>query len=151
MDAPSKVSANWGIVATVFLVFSGCVIVPTPHYGLGQISVDTINSVRIGDTTCEDVLLRLGEPVYSVAEDRGFCYEWSVTIAYGGMLLLGPGALVPRPIGGEAKKHHDFCIAFGKDGVVRDTASFKEKVFSNRSEFESERDRWINRHVDNPE
>lgn len=113
MDAQGNGQEIWITVAAFVLILSGCVIIPTPKHGFGQISEDAAESVRIGETTRMNVLLRFGEPTSRLDEDQLFVYKWKVTTAYVGML-----GMLPIPDFGPMQDPHAFCIHFDKDGIV---------------------------------
>ena len=131
-------------IAGVILLVDGCVIVPTPEHGLGQISDATTRSLRAGETTRAEVLLTLGEPTQSF-DDQVFSYEWHVKVGYAGIAIPRPG-MEPDVRVDAMRRRRVFCIAFGTDDLVTDSTLFEERFFFNRSEIESAKDQWIYSH-----
>lgn len=89
----------------VFL-FAGCFPVPTIPHGLGAVDKEDLESLRPGEVTRADVLLRLGEPSYRFEEDRFFMYGWTVTYGY---VIIGTVAGFP------VTAPHYLCLEFGSD------------------------------------
>ncbi len=90
--------------------FPGCIPIPAPPHGLGVVpDMDAIKSFRLQNSTRADVLLKLGEPRYRLDGDRFLIYEWEV--AYGYLVIGGPGAAFPLPV----SFPHYLCLEFGTD------------------------------------
>jgi hypothetical protein len=88
----------------------GCIPIPAPPHGLGVVpDMDAIKSFRLQHSTRADVLLKLGEPRYRLDGDRFLIYEWEV--AYGYLVIGGPGAAFPLPV----SFPHYLCLEFGAD------------------------------------
>jgi hypothetical protein len=93
----------------VFLL-AGCLPVPTIPHGLGVVlDKKDLESLRPGEVTRADVLLRLGEPSYRLEEDRFFMYEW--TLAYGYVFIGGGYQAAGFPV----TAPHYLCLEFGTD------------------------------------
>jgi outer membrane protein assembly factor BamE (lipoprotein component of BamABCDE complex) len=144
MDAQLLRQARCIAIAGIILLVDGCVIIPTPEHGLGQISDATTKSLRVGETTRAEVLLTLGEPTQSF-DDQVFSYEWHVKVGYAGIAIPRPG-MPPDVRGGALKRRRFFCIAFGTDDLVTDSTLFEDRFFHNRNEIESAKDQWIYSH-----
>jgi hypothetical protein len=87
------------------LLVSGCIVlpIPTPEHGrvagTGEVPLDA--SFPPGETTREEVLLRLGQPAAVLCGERVLAYHWAV--AHGWVLVAtgygytGVGAVFPIP------------------------------------------------------
>jgi outer membrane protein assembly factor BamE (lipoprotein component of BamABCDE complex) len=93
-------------------MLAGCIIIPVPPYGEGKLAPASIDSIKPGVTTREDVLLDLGPPSHRLAADRIFAYEWQQTVAH---LVVGfPGGAA----GSGVKSWQVFAVEFDRNGVV---------------------------------
>jgi YVTN family beta-propeller protein len=144
MDRKINHRAGQIVGAALLLFVAGCVIIPTPERGVGQISGDAVKGVRVGETTRTDVLLQFGKPT-RWPEDRVLCYEWSGTVGYA-VMLIAPAGSMPKGVDGAMTRLRAYCLAFRADGVVSDTGLFREEFFSNRDEVKGARDNWVAKH-----
>ena len=92
------------------LLLSGCLPVPTwPHAISVAPDKDACEAFVIGEATRADVLLVMGDPHYTLDDDRFFMYEW--TVSYGYVIIGGYTAAVPIPV----TAPHYYCLEFGPD------------------------------------
>ena len=114
------------------LFLPACIIIPTPqHYVGGRFDIDyvTIDSVKPGTTSKEDVLLRLGEPDLVVKNERVLGYRWQKAQAY--LFAGGPGAGAGAPI----MTTYLLLLEFNeKDVLLR--AELKSKLLTTRSSLD---------------
>lgn len=98
---------------------SGCIIIPTPpHGGDHIITEEMIASLELGKTTRSDILLRLGDPVERLHDDRFFAYRWTQTHGY---ILVGSyvsGAVGRIPAG------HYLGLEFTSDNRLKQAKVF---------------------------
>jgi hypothetical protein len=110
-------------------VLPACIIIPTSqHYVGGRFDIDyaTIDSMKPGVTSKEDVVLRLGEPDLVVNSERVLGYRWQKAQAY--LFAGGPGAGVGAPI----MTTYLLLLEFNeKDVLLR--AELKSKLLTTRS------------------
>lgn len=108
------------IAIMVSALCAGCVIIPIPTPGhvvgptRGRIEQETLESIRAGVTTREEVLLRLGEPDVVMRSERLFGYHW-VTV-WGYLFVLHQGGAVAGPVG---FNRHLALIEFDEQGIVK--------------------------------
>jgi outer membrane protein assembly factor BamE (lipoprotein component of BamABCDE complex) len=112
-------------ISVLAVLFNGCIIIPTPEHDLGmpmrgQIPPKTINLVKPGITTREQVLLNLGEPDIVADNDAAFVYLWCPVEGY---FIIGVGAAGGGVGGGGgmAPLPRMYCviIKFDDQGIVR--------------------------------
>jgi hypothetical protein len=80
--------------AVGLLLLSGCLILPTDYYTTDSrrnLSPQVTNTVQIGSTTREEMLLALGEPDYATDDGRRLGYRWSKVKWIWIVLSTGPG------------------------------------------------------------
>jgi hypothetical protein len=114
-----------------------CIIIPTPqHYVGGRFDIDyaTIDSVKPGTTSKEDVLLRLGEPDLVIKNERVLGYRWQKAQAY--LIAGGPGA----GGGGPIMTTYLLLLEFDENNVLL-RAELKSKLLTTRSSLD-EALRW---------
>jgi hypothetical protein len=112
MDA-DRFLPGFFVVILGFSLMAGCIPIPAPPHGLGVIpDKEGFESFRIDVSKRADILLVLGEPQYRLDEDRFLLYEW--TVAYGYLLIGGPGAGAALPV----TAPHFFCFEFGSDSKL---------------------------------
>ncbi len=85
--------SGWAF-ALFLLVLQGCVIIPTPGHrlrsGLGEIAKVDMEFLEVGKTTREEVLLRFGDPKYSLNNGNVFAYAWTTVRGYYAWGVGGP-------------------------------------------------------------
>ncbi len=129
LDAIEAIMKKLSIAICVFLysLCVGCYIVPIPtgkhtpkeFNTRGEIDAKALEFMRVGSTSKEEVLLKLGEPDAAWKDERYFLYRW-VTVS--GYLLWGfvgassSGNEGKEPLG---KKRYDLLIEFDDHGVVK--------------------------------
>jgi hypothetical protein len=126
------------LTVLLFAFFAlGCIIIPTPqHYVGGRFDIDyaTIDSVKPGETSKGDLLLRLGEPDLIVKEERVLGYRWQKAQAY--FFVGGPGGGGGAPI----MTTYLFLLEFDEKNILL-RAELKNKLLSTRSPLD-EALRW---------
>lgn len=79
----------------------GCLIWPFPtgHLlaGRGRISPHYAESLKVGQSTREDVLLHLGEPDEVLEGGKVFIYRWTEARGFFAMAASGSGVAIPFP------------------------------------------------------
>jgi outer membrane protein assembly factor BamE (lipoprotein component of BamABCDE complex) len=114
-------------ILLLFPLLNGCVIIPTPEHGAGvtggrgQIPQKTLDLIKPGVTTREDVLLLLGEPDIVDENETTFAYCWSVVEGYlfWGVGAAGGGVAPGAAGGGPIPKMYGVTIKFDRQGVVQ--------------------------------
>lgn len=99
----------------ILLLLYSCLIVPLPsHREEGRVFIkpETIAFVVTGQTSREEILLRLGDPDAVALDQAVFIYEWTPTVGYAA--VGGPGAAAVSNI----QDKHFYLVAFGKDNKV---------------------------------
>ena len=104
------------------LLGSGCLVIPIPTNrwdptSRRNVDATTTNALATGQDTREQVLLRLGEPDESTADDRKFRYhtervQWDILWAVGGGYNAAGGDI-------EVRKHRDLLLGFDEAGKLR--------------------------------
>lgn len=138
--------ANSLVMLTTFFMIllfnSSCVYVPLPAHDLtnGVINEELIKSLKPGETTREDLLLRVGAPDTEYEQGRYFIYEWAAT----------EGIFVYY--GGSSKDQiviHYFCVVFDEDNRIKRFAHFKSGFYfksdllKSKVEALDEKNEWI--------
>ena len=96
---------------------SACIAVPIPqNHDQGRVVKADPLTIKVGATTEEDILLRLGDPDMILADKRVFVYEWD-HIAWAVLWLIpfGPGAGGV----GEIPNHEMLLIRFDESGLAK--------------------------------
>jgi len=102
----------------------GCVIVPTPEHTpkeintRGEIDTKVFESKRVGSTSKEEVLLKLGEPDGVWKDERYFLYRWGTVRGYVGTY----GSSRRGYVG--AERHH-WLIEFDEEDVIKQLGDFE--------------------------
>jgi hypothetical protein len=116
------------LLGAVGLLGTGCVLpIPTnrlPDCSRKDIRPETINDLVAGETTREEVLLRLGEPDVWSDDASQYRYhwervKWDILWAIGG---YGGGAAGDIPV----NKNYNLTVTFDTDGVMLER-KFSEK------------------------
>ena len=101
-----------------FICISNCMYIPTPTHSLtsthGVVPNEIIASIKIGNTTREELVLKIGAPDRLYAGERFFVYEWT---ASEGVVAVGYGYS-----GGAAEvvRNHYLALEFDqRNKVVR--------------------------------
>jgi len=115
---------SFAVCTFLYSLCVGCIPIPTATHTpkelntRGEIDAKALEFMRVGSTSREEVLLKLGEPDAVRKDERYFLYRW-VTVhgyiaAYGG--------------GGEyiGKKRYDLLIEFDDKGVVKRYGDIEE-------------------------
>lgn len=114
------------IAILVSALGSGCVIIPTTEHvpvvgpTRGLIDQETLESIRVGVTTREEVLLRLGEPDVVMRNERLFAYHWVTNTGY----VIGGGGATGSITGGGGvgairQKRYLALVEFDEQGIVK--------------------------------
>lgn len=114
--------------------------IPTPaHGGYGVVTDETLESLKPGQATRADVLLRLGDPSERIDEDRFFIYRWERThgYVYWAIVIPAPYTAVGASDVAAYKRSHFLVMEFTTDNQL------KRSEFIHSSLFEDAR-----RHVD---
>ena len=123
---------TWFILL-LFPLFNGCIVIPipTPEHGAGadggrgRIPRETIDLIKPGITTREDVLLMLGGPDIVDENETTFAYCWSVVEGYyiAGMPYPGPAEA------GSLTKWYGVTVKFDRQGVVQSCSTKHTEFF----------------------
>ena len=77
------------LLIIVIILINSCVYIPTPEHGDGIVPDEAMDFLVPGETNRADVILRFGDPIQRLEEDRFFLYHWKLIdgyiIAWGGM------------------------------------------------------------------
>jgi hypothetical protein len=127
------------MLGVVMLLGSGCVVLPIPTNRLADcsrkdIKPEVINELVVGQTTREDVLLRLGEPDVWSADASQYRYhwervKWDIFWAVGGE---GGAAMGDIPV----NKNYNLTVSFDPAGVIaerRFSGKFQESELEKHS------------------
>lgn len=115
-------------ILLLFPLLNGCIIIPTPEHnawitgGRGRIPQKTLDLIKPGVTTREDVLLMLGGPAIVDENETTFVYCWRVVEGY---LAIGggyQGEIAPL------SKMYGVTIKFDRQGIVQ-SCSIKHTEF----------------------
>ena len=104
------------IVFFIFVGVQGCIILTPEHGDLGtrrRLEKTTLDSILVGKTTREEVLLRLGEPDFADRDDRVFVYHWAMVAGYWGI------AAYSSSVGGHIARQYFLIMEFDDHGVVK--------------------------------
>lgn len=91
-------AANFRLLVAAILCgvgLTGCIIIPVDYHATcsrHNVTMESTNIVRIGETTREDVLLALGEPDFESEDGRRLGYLWSKVKAVWAVISYGSGA-----------------------------------------------------------
>jgi hypothetical protein len=110
------------LLLVISININGCVLLPIPtpaHGGYGLITDEELESLKPGQATRGDVLLRLGDPSERIDDDRFFIYQWERTHGYllWAIVLPAPGAGVGDVVA--SKKLHFLAIEFTADNRLK--------------------------------
>jgi len=119
------------LLGALVLSGTGCIVLPIPSNRLGDYSrkdipPEVMNELVAGQTTRQEVLLRLGEPDEWSADASQCRYHWE-RVKWDIIVIVGGGysaAAADIPI----NKNHDLIICFDSAGVISDrqfNAQFK--------------------------
>ena len=90
---------------------------PTPptslHSEHGVIPHEVYSSIKVGETTREDLVLLIGAPDRIYEGERFFVYQW---IATEGFLVVGGAG---GGVGWGVEKKHFFCVEFDEDNKIK--------------------------------
>lgn len=115
------------ITTILALTVVGCVVfyVPTPTHGPGRfvISERDLETLEPNKTTRADILLRFGDPMQRLEQDRFFIYTWELTHGYLAVGAPGSGEVVP------IKKHHYVAFEFASDHRLTRLITIKPWLF----------------------
>jgi len=100
--------------AILALLCGGCIIVPTPAMGHGMISQSSIDDIKPGVTTREDILINFGDPTTRLLNDTVFQYAWEEFHGFYGWGFPGIGGGA-GPIGG----WYTLVVYFDDNGRVK--------------------------------
>jgi hypothetical protein len=106
------------IVPLVAACLGACIAVPIPqdHFHGRVAAVDPL-TIKPGETTQEDVLLRMGDPDAILVDERVFAYQWD-HVKWGVLWIIGTqgggtGGVIEVPT------HEMFLVQFDGTGHVR--------------------------------
>lgn len=129
------------LLGALVLSGTGCIVLPIPSNRLGDYSrkdipPEVMIGLVVGQTTREEVLLRLGEPDEWSADARHYRYhwervKWDIIVIAGGGYSATAGDI---PI----NKNHDLVIGFDSAGVISDkkfNAQFKSSEQETRRQM----------------
>jgi len=106
----------------------GCLLIPLPEQGLsagrGHIPPEDQHSLRLGESTREEVLLRFGEPDLCLDEGAVFIYRWE---RIAGILIIAGGY---SAAGADIHRTNLFLLAFDTEGRLTRT-DHQKGVFLN--------------------
>jgi outer membrane protein assembly factor BamE (lipoprotein component of BamABCDE complex) len=104
------------IVFFIFVGVQGCIILTPEHGDLGtrrRLEKTTLDSILVGKTTREEVLLTLGEPGFADGDDRVFVYHWAMVGGYWGIGAYCSGAA------GHIARRYLLVIEFDDHRIVK--------------------------------
>jgi hypothetical protein len=102
------------------LLIAGCLYVPTHEHGESIVTDEAINFLVPHKTTRADVLLRLGDPIQKLEEDRYFIYHWKTTIAY--LIVFG---FYSADVAPDSNLHY-VCLEFTPEHLLKRWKHFEE-------------------------
>jgi hypothetical protein len=122
------------ILALSPIAIHSCVILPIPtpaHSGYGVVTDETLQSLKPGQATRADVILRLGDPSRRIDEDRFFIYQWRRTYGYLFMAIVIPAPYTAAGAGDITnwEKAHFLVMEFTTDSRL------KRSEFINPTQF----------------
>lgn len=117
-------SFRLGFVLSIAYLAVGCVVMTPESYDetfrtRRPVAKEVVESLRVGSTRKEEVLLRLGEPDVAWKGERVFAYRW----------IMGRGAIVASPSAAQAiPKTYLLLIEFDEDNLIT-RYEVKERLF----------------------
>jgi hypothetical protein len=108
------------LIVNVMLLIGSCLYVPTHEHGDSMIPDEAMNFLVPGKTTRADVLLRFGDPIQRLEEDRYFIYHWETVIGY---MIYGGG--YHGDVTADENLHY-LCLEFSPDGLLYRWKHFEE-------------------------
>ena len=106
------------IVPFLAACLGACIAVPIPqdHVHGRVANIDPL-TIKAGETTQEDILLRMGDPDVILIDERVFAYEWD-HVKWGVLWIIGTqgggtGGVIEVPT------HEVFLVQFDRAGLVR--------------------------------
>jgi len=114
---------NIAICVFLYSLCVGCVIIPTEEHTpkdfntRGEIDAKAFEFMRVGSTSKEEVLLKLGEPDAVWEDERNFLYLWVTIRGYFAFAIPAPGG--PGGGGPIGVKWYELLIEFDEQGVIK--------------------------------
>ena len=127
------------ILFAVFSIHCSCIYVPVPASDLrsvlGVIPNETIKSLKVGETTREDLLILVGDPDELYEHERFFIYQWEILEG----VFVVPG-------GGDAVyKVHYLCVEFDEKNRIKRLAHIKSGFFKSLDKAREETYEWMSK------
>ena len=114
------------------IVLSACIYIPTPQHtileGRGMIGIEEIEDFKIDTTSREEVLLRFGEPDFTLNEQSIFAYSWTRVQGY---LFIGGGY---SGTGGPVGKTTLLLFEFDSMNLLKRFEFIPEGIFKTKME-----------------
>jgi outer membrane protein assembly factor BamE (lipoprotein component of BamABCDE complex) len=114
------------VLAVLLLLFAGCLLIPIPehareHSQREPIEEDSLQFMKVGSTTREEVLLNLGDPDL-FSRDSEFKYRWETESAFMGVDIAGGS--------GRYDFYHvyELVVEFDDNGLVKGFEIKEEKT-----------------------
>ena len=123
-SAGSQIAAPLLAAVLCCVVLAGCLVIPVDYHATGSrhnITPQSTNTLRIGMTTREDVLLALGEPDFVSEDGRRFGYLWTKVKAIWAVASYGGSGT-----GGEITRSYLIETSFDPSNRVSDVRLLKE-------------------------
>lgn len=114
----------------LFLLLSlqGCIYIPTPQHALlkgrGMIDPEETETMQVGVTTREAILLRFGEPDATLNQQAIFVYRWTRVQGY---FAIGGGY---SAVGGPIGKTTLLMFEFDAQNLLKRFEYIQEGIFS---------------------
>ena len=114
------------------IMLKACIYIPTPQHtimeGRGMVEAEDIQDFKTGTTTREEVLLRLGEPDFTLNEQSIFAYSWTRVQGY---FFIGGGY---SGAGGPVGKTTLLMLEFDSMNLLKRFEFVPEGVFKTKME-----------------
>ena len=123
-------AVGFSLAAAGLISFAGCLIIPVDYYQTGSrhnLNPQTEASLRVGETTKEEVLLLLGEPDLVSDDGQELGYAWTkvkalVFIAAGS----AGGGVGGGAASGELERSYVLSVSFDSSNRVTQARLLKE-------------------------
>lgn len=110
--------ARWCLPALALLFLTGCLIIPTPHLdsGYARTNLDRRLSQQFipGQTTREEIILKLGEPDAISRDERHLAYRSEKVVALWVVATIGGNGA-----GGVIYQNRFYVFEFGPQGILQ--------------------------------
>lgn len=116
------------LLIPVIIMIYGCVYIPIPEHGKSIIPDEVMRFLVPGKTTRADVLLRFGDPLQRLEEDRYFLYHWKTIEGYWVFGYGYSGAASP------SKDLHYLCLEFTPENLLKRWKHFEGGFLWNHPE-----------------